>query len=159
MPQTLIFKSFGFTSLETLLYSMPMYAVTFTGVITSALLVNKWPRLRFPIAIFVQLCTMSALLVAGVGADKVSRWGKFGAWTLNLMFSISHFIVGWPIMSWVLAGRVRRADGGPGSTLLAGQRRALPARRCSSSSVSATLSAPTSSFVSRGDGRRMSEPN
>jgi len=105
--QTLIFSSFGFTPLETVIYQLPMYAGTCVLVVVSGILVNFFPRTRFPIAIVSQVCTLVALLFAGV--SNAGKWAKWGVYLMSPWFSISSFVVTWPFMSLNVAGRTKKS--------------------------------------------------
>lgn len=84
--QNLIYRSFGFDPLETVLYSLPMYAVSFCCVVISAITVRYYPRMRFPIALIVQAICVFVLLFAGV--SHAGKWAKWGVWTFSLVYAI-----------------------------------------------------------------------
>lgn len=113
--QNLIYKSFGFSNLETVLYSLPMYGVSAVAVVCSAITVRYYPRMRFPIALFVQAICVFVLLFAGV--SPAGKWAKWGVWTLCLVYAIASFVMAWPMISVNVAGRTKKSFFG-GSSLL-----------------------------------------
>lgn len=105
--QNLIYKGFGFTSLETVLYSLPMYATTFVTVVLFSVIVRYFPRSRFPLAIFVQFICVFVLLFAGLA--NVGKWAKWGVWMFSLVYSTGTFILAWPMISVNVAGRTKKS--------------------------------------------------
>ncbi|BEI81330.1 hypothetical protein CcaverHIS002_0204900 [Cutaneotrichosporon cavernicola] len=114
--QNLIYKGFGFTSLETVLYSLPMYGVTFVCVILCAVTVRYFPRMRFPVALIVQAVCVFVLLFAGLA--NVGKWAKWGVWMFSLVYSIGSFILAWPMISVNVAGRTKKSFFGATSLLV-----------------------------------------
>ncbi|WOO81692.1 putative transporter [Vanrija pseudolonga] len=105
---SLVIKSFGFDSLQTVLYNIPGYATAFAFIITSATLVLYVPKLRFPLALFFQLVTFIALLFIAV-APNAGKWARWGVWTaFSHVFPLGTFLVAWPMMSLNIAGRTKK---------------------------------------------------
>lgn len=103
-----VIKSFGFDSLQTVLYNIPGYATAFAFIISSATIVLYVPKLRFPLALFFQLVTFIALLFIAV-APNAGKWARWGVWTaFSHVFPLGTFLVAWPMMSLNIAGRTKK---------------------------------------------------
>ncbi|BEJ15965.1 hypothetical protein CspHIS471_0505700 [Cutaneotrichosporon sp. HIS471] len=113
----LIFTGLGFTPLESVLFSLPMYGLCFVGMIISSLIVRYYVWMRFPLGIFWQ-CTVIVVLFFLGFADKAGKWTKYGVMVMGVSFSIGTFILAWPTISVNVAGRTKKSFFG-GSSLIA----------------------------------------
>lgn len=102
---SLIYRSMGFTPLETILYGMPNQAITFTLVLAAATAVRYRESLRFPIGIMGQIVPIIVFLY--VGLANTGKWHKWAAFSFYGLFSITTFMV-WPLMSVNIAGRTKK---------------------------------------------------
>lgn len=73
----LINKSFGFTPLETVLYQLPAMAIGYMFVLGPAFCVHRFPRSRFPWAIFCQVLVAAVYLYGGVAPADTPKWTKW----------------------------------------------------------------------------------
>lgn len=103
----LIFTGLGFSPLESVLYSLPMYGLCFVCMVGSAIIVRYYTWMRFPLGIFWQ-CTIVVVLffLAFANADK---WAKYGVMIMSVLFSIGSFILCWPTISLNVAGRTKKS--------------------------------------------------
>lgn len=113
---TLVYKGFGFNDLESILYQLPGYAVTFVFVVASSVAIRYYPKLRFPLAILYQAITAFVLLF--VGLANVGRWARWGVWLFCLLYSIATFITAWPMISMNVAGRTKKSFFGASSLIV-----------------------------------------
>ncbi|WWC95248.1 hypothetical protein V866_002107 [Kwoniella sp. B9012] len=102
---TLIYKSFGFTPLETILYSLPGGYLGFVVVIISAIIVNKFPKARFPIAILWSSVGVIIYLYIGVGNG--GNWQKWAAYMWSTAPTVPSFLI-WPMITLNAAGRTKK---------------------------------------------------
>lgn len=113
---TLVYKGFGFSDLEAILYQLPTYAVTFTIIVSTAIAVRYYPKLRFPLAILYQ--AFCAFVLLFVGLADVGRWARWGVWLFSLTYSIATFITAWPMISMNVAGRTKKSFFGASSLVI-----------------------------------------
>lgn len=106
--QFIIFQSFGFTSLQTILYSLPMFGINFVLIVSASVCIRYYPHTRFPIAIFTQIVGVAIWLFVGVAPDGTSRWARWGTFLFCHTFVVSIFIL-WPLMSVNVAGRTKKS--------------------------------------------------
>lgn len=111
----LIFTGLGFTPLESVLYSLPMYGLCFVMMILSSVIVRYYVWMRFPLGILWQ-CTIIVVLFF-LGFAVASRWTKYGVMIMSVCFSIGTFILAWPTISINVAGRTKKSFFG-GSSLI-----------------------------------------
>ncbi|WVQ66637.1 uncharacterized protein L199_004822 [Kwoniella botswanensis] len=102
----LVYQSFGFTALQSILYQLPANAIGFVVIISSALLVNKYPRARYPIALLWITVEMIVFLYIGLG--KGSKWGNWACFSFNGVVACANFLL-WPLMSINSAGRTKKS--------------------------------------------------
>jgi len=62
----LVYVSFGFSNLESILYGLPSNAVGFTFILLTAITVTYYPRARFPAAILWNIVPMIIFLYVGL---------------------------------------------------------------------------------------------
>lgn len=110
---TLVYKGFGFSDLEAILFQLPTYGVTFTIIVSTAIAVRYYPRLCWPLAIFYQ--AFCAFVLLFVGLAEVGRWTRWGVWLFSLTYSIATFITAWPMISINVAGRTKKSFFGASS--------------------------------------------
>lgn len=103
----LIFKGLGFTSLETIIYALPMQAICLVLTIVSAVIVRYYPKMRFPIGLLA--CADLVFVLFFVGFANVGKWAKWGVFILSQSFSIGTFVVAWPLLSINVAGRTKKS--------------------------------------------------
>lgn len=104
---SLIYESFGFNNLEVVLFSLPGYGLTFSLIITMALVVYHFPKTRFPIALFFQ-CVVAFVLLF-VGLAEVGKWAKWAVFMWSTVDTIATFVMAWPVISINVAGRTKKS--------------------------------------------------
>ncbi|WWC62323.1 uncharacterized protein I303_104919 [Kwoniella dejecticola CBS 10117] len=104
---SLIFKGFGFTPLQSILYQLPGNAMGFTVIIGTAIAVTYVPRCRFPLAITWTVVEMVVFLYVGL-AKNASKWQLWAAFSFHSVLSCSTFLV-WSIMPINSAGRTKKS--------------------------------------------------
>lgn len=103
----IINQSFGFNNLDTILYSLPSYAITCTCVVAAGACVYYRPHSRFPIAIASQLWTCFVLLFVGFTPLTMNKWIRWTFYSFYGMYSICMFLV-FPLMTVNVAGRSKK---------------------------------------------------
>lgn len=84
-----------------------MYAVSCVSVISCAVTVRYFPKMRFPLALLVQAICVFVLLFAGL--STAGKWAKWGVWMFSLVYAIGSFILAWPMISVNVAGRTKKS--------------------------------------------------
>ncbi|WWD18290.1 hypothetical protein CI109_102740 [Kwoniella shandongensis] len=103
----LVFKGFGFSALDSILYQLPANAIGFVVIISSALIVNYWPRTRFPISIFEIMVEMIVFLYVGL-AKTAGKWQLWACFSFNGVVACPTFLI-WSIMPLNCAGRTKKS--------------------------------------------------
>lgn len=103
----IINQSFGFTSLEAILYTLPSYAITCCCVVASGIIVYYKPRARFPIAIGSQLWTCFILFFVGFTPITMNKWIRWGFYIFYPIYSVCMFLI-FPLMTVNIAGRSKK---------------------------------------------------
>lgn len=112
----LIYVSFGFTNLETTLYSLPNSAIALTWFLLVALAIQRFPSARFPLMTFSVLPPFVGLLAIGLLPDATSKWVKWGLYNMTATFTVPTFLA-WTLIPLNLAGRTKKTVIG-GSTFV-----------------------------------------
>ncbi|KAN0066316.1 hypothetical protein ACQY0O_000410 [Thecaphora frezii] len=106
--QTVIFQSFGFTSLESILYQLPSYAIACSWIFFVVGVLHFYPRLRFFFMSFTVLPAFVAVLCAGLlPADPSWKWTKYGIYLLSILYALQTFLM-WSLMPSIIAGRTKK---------------------------------------------------
>lgn len=103
----IINQSFGFNDLDTILFSLPSYAITCVCVILSGICVYYRPHSRFPIAIASQVWTCFILLFVGFTPDSMNKWIRWAFYCFYPIYSICMFLI-FPLMTVNVAGRSKK---------------------------------------------------
>lgn len=103
--QTLIMASFGFNSLQTVLYQLPGNAVTLVILVATAVTVHYKPKTRFAFCLLYQFVCVFIFFFEGFAPTSMSKWAKWGVFLPIATFSITSFLL------WVsFGGRHRNID-------------------------------------------------
>ncbi|KAJ7507833.1 major facilitator superfamily domain-containing protein, partial [Mycena galericulata] len=86
----LVYISFGFTNLETILYALPNSAIALGWFVFAALSIKKIPAFRFPLMAFNKL-----------------KWVKWGLYNMTATFTIPTFLA-WTLIPLNVAGRTKK---------------------------------------------------
>ncbi|RSH86472.1 uncharacterized protein EHS24_004728 [Apiotrichum porosum] len=104
----LVFVSFGFSPLNTVLYALPQQAIGFFFLLVPGNIVNIFPRARFPFVILITAfccaCLLSVGLMKGTADNKWTRWALF---SFCSTYSCAMYLT-WPLMSINVAGRTKK---------------------------------------------------
>ncbi|OCF33744.1 hypothetical protein I316_04456 [Kwoniella heveanensis BCC8398] len=102
---TLIYKGFGFTPLETILYGLPANYFGFTVIIGSALVVTRWQRARFPLA--MMWSSVGVIIYLYIGVGNGNKWQKWAAYMWSTTPTVPTFLI-WPMITTNAAGRTKK---------------------------------------------------
>lgn len=106
--QAVIFKSFGFTPLESILYQLPQFALALCWIIFGLLMLRAFPRLRFFFMTVSLVPGFVAVLTVGLLPTSPSyKWIKYGVYVMAIMSSLHGFIV-WSFMPAIIGGRTKK---------------------------------------------------
>lgn len=104
---TLLLKSFGYTSLDSILYQFPTYAVSAVIIFGSSVIVYRWPKMRFPVSLVTQCISIFSFLFVGLASGKVSNQARYIVFCFAPIFTVPMFMT-WPLMSANIAGRTKK---------------------------------------------------
>ncbi|KAJ6599046.1 major facilitator superfamily domain-containing protein [Mycena vulgaris] len=103
----LVYVSFGFTNLETILYALPNSAMALVWFLFVALAIRKFPSARFPLMAFSVLPPFIGLLAIGLLPDSTDKWIKWGLYNMTSTFTVPTFLA-WTLIPLNLAGRTKK---------------------------------------------------
>ncbi|KAJ7771393.1 major facilitator superfamily domain-containing protein [Mycena maculata] len=103
----LVYVSFGFTNLETILYALPNSAVALAWLLFVTLAIKKVPAARFPLMVFSVLPPFIGLLSIGLLSTSTDKWLKWGLYTMTATFTVPTFLA-WTLIPLNLAGRTKK---------------------------------------------------
>ncbi|KAJ7047347.1 major facilitator superfamily domain-containing protein [Mycena alexandri] len=103
----LVYMSFGFTNLETILYALPNSAMALVWFLLVALAIQKFPATRFPLMAFSVLPPFIGLLSIGLLPDSTAKWVKWGLYNLTSTFTVPTFLA-WTLIPLNIAGRTKK---------------------------------------------------
>ncbi|CAD6570477.1 MAG: hypothetical protein TREMPRED_005860 [Tremellales sp. Tagirdzhanova-0007] len=102
----LVFESFGFDNLQSILYGLPQNAIGCTVLIITGFTVHKIPRARFPAALLWNNVPMIIFLY--VGLSDGGKWQKWAAFSFVTTFAVSTFMI-WALIPLNTAGRTKKS--------------------------------------------------
>ncbi|EPQ31742.1 uncharacterized protein PFL1_01074 [Pseudozyma flocculosa PF-1] len=106
--QTIVYKSFGFTPLESILYQLPSYAMSVSWIFFCIGVLHFFPRLRFFFMCFTVLPAFVAVLTAGLlPSDPSYKWIKYGVYLMSILYALQTFLM-WSLMPSIIAGRTKK---------------------------------------------------
>ncbi|SPO43184.1 probable DAL5 - Allantoate and ureidosuccinate permease [Moesziomyces antarcticus] len=106
--QSLIYQSFGFTPLETILYQLPSFAMSFCWILFAAFMIHKFPRLRFFFMCFTVIPAFVAVLTAGTLPNQPKyRWTRYGVYLMSVLYALQSFLM-WALMPAIIGGRTKK---------------------------------------------------
>jgi hypothetical protein len=108
---SLINKSFGFTPLQTVLFQLPAMAIGWVFVLGPAFFVRRWPRSRFPWAIFCQVLVAAVYMYAGTAPIDTPKWTKWAVFLFVYLSATAMFLL-WPLSGMNFAGRTKKSWAG-----------------------------------------------
>ena len=103
----LVYTSFGFTNLQSIIFGLPSNAVGCVFILLTAYIVTKFPRARFPLAILWQIVPFIVFLYTGL-ATNAGQWQKWSCFMFVSVFAISTFMT-WSIIPLNTAGRTKKS--------------------------------------------------
>ncbi|TKY90078.1 hypothetical protein EX895_000076 [Sporisorium graminicola] len=106
--QSLIYQSFSFTPLESILYQLPSFALSFLWIMFAAFMIHKFPRLRFVFMCFTVIPAFVAVLTAGTLPQKPeNKWPRYGVYLMSILYALQSFLM-WALMPSIIAGRTKK---------------------------------------------------
>ncbi|KAJ7781217.1 major facilitator superfamily domain-containing protein [Mycena metata] len=103
----LVYVSFGFTNLETILYALPNSAMNLVWFLLVALAIQKFPATRFPLMTFGVLPPFIGLLSIGLLPESTDKWVKWGLYNMTSTFTVPTFLA-WTLIPLNIAGRTKK---------------------------------------------------
>ncbi|KAK0435947.1 major facilitator superfamily transporter [Desarmillaria tabescens] len=105
---SLINTSFGFTSLQVILYTIPRSMTSVVVFVIVGLVTSKWKNLRLYIMAFATIPPFIGFLGMALIETSVStKWTKWGMYYMTVPFVLSLFL-GWTLIPSNLPGRTKR---------------------------------------------------
>ncbi|KAJ7890778.1 major facilitator superfamily domain-containing protein [Mycena leptocephala] len=104
----LVYVSFGFTNLESILFALPNSAMALVWFLFVALTIQKFPSARFPLMTFSVLPPFIGLLSIGLLSDSTDKWVKWGLYNMTSTFTVPTFLA-WTLIPLNLAGRTKKS--------------------------------------------------
>ncbi|KAK7061739.1 CNF01220-like protein [Favolaschia claudopus] len=103
----LVYVSFGFTNLETIIYALPNSAMALGWFLFVALTIQKFPSMRFPLMTFSVLPPFIGLLSIGLLPDSTEKWVKWGLYNMTSTFTVPTLLA-WTLIPLNVAGRTKK---------------------------------------------------
>ncbi|KAL1304395.1 hypothetical protein AAFC00_003395 [Neodothiora populina] len=105
---SIINKSFGFTSLEVILYDIPRSAFSVLYFVLIGCITSRWKDTRLYFMAFSSLPPLCGFLVMSLLPNEPKyKWTKWGGYFLSVPFVISLFLA-WSLIPSNTAGRTKR---------------------------------------------------
>lgn len=106
--QSLIYLSFSFTPLETILYQLPSFALSFCWILFAAYMIHKFPKLRFFFMCFTIIPAFVAVMTAGtLPHEPKFRWTRYGVYLMSILYALQSFLM-WALMPSIIGGRTKK---------------------------------------------------
>lgn len=106
--QSLIYKSFNFDALESILYQLPSFGMSVLWILFAAYMIHKFPKLRFFFMCFTVIPAFVAVLVAGTLPNKPqNRWPKYGVYLMSILYALQIFLI-WALLPSLIGGRTKK---------------------------------------------------
>lgn len=104
----IINRSFGFTTLQVILYTIPYKMTTFAILVIVALVTSKWKNLRLYIIAIVMIPSLIGFLeLARMETSSTNKWAKWGMYYMTAPFFVS-LCLGLSLIPSNLPGRTKR---------------------------------------------------
>lgn len=105
---SLIYRSFNFTPLNSILYQLPSVSVSFCWILFAAYMIHRWPRLRFFFMCFSVLLSFIAVLSTGLLPHTSKyKWVKWGVYMMNPLYALQTFLMV-SLMTTNIGGRTKK---------------------------------------------------
>ncbi|KAF9261628.1 MFS general substrate transporter [Marasmius fiardii PR-910] len=105
----LIYKSFGFTSLETILYNVPRDATSIIWFLLVGWSSSRYPNIRFFLMLFSIIPAFIGMLaMALLPDDPRFRWIKFGMYLMTMSVNVNGLLL-WLFVPSNVAGRTKKS--------------------------------------------------
>ncbi|KAK0434509.1 major facilitator superfamily transporter [Armillaria borealis] len=105
---SIIITSFGFTSLQVILYNIPRNMTSVILFVIAGLVTTKWKNLRLYIMAFATIPPFIGLLgIALIETDASTKWTKWGMHFMTISIILSTFL-GWSLIPSNIPGRTKR---------------------------------------------------
>ncbi|KAK7062699.1 hypothetical protein VNI00_000187 [Paramarasmius palmivorus] len=105
----LVYKSFGFTSLETVLYNIPRDGASIIWFLFVGWASSRYPNIRFFLMLFAILPGFIGMLAMALLPDDLSyRWIKFGMFLMTMTVNVNGLML-WLFIPSNIAGRTKKS--------------------------------------------------
>ncbi|KAI3607681.1 major facilitator superfamily transporter [Moniliophthora roreri] len=105
----LVYKSFGFTSLETVLYNIPRDGASIIWFLFVGWLSSRCPNIRFYLMLFAIIPGFVGMLAMALLPDELSyRWIKFGMFLMTMTVNVNGLML-WLFLPSNVAGRTKKS--------------------------------------------------
>ncbi|THV00272.1 MFS general substrate transporter [Dendrothele bispora CBS 962.96] len=106
---SLVYKSFGFTSLETILYNIPRDGVSIIWFLFVGFSCSKWPGIRFWLMLAAIVPAFVGMLAMSLLPSSTSfRWIKFGMYLMTVTANVNGLFL-WLFLPSNVAGRTKKS--------------------------------------------------
>ncbi len=106
--QTLIYSSFGFSPLDSILYQLPSYGISVCWILFAAYIIHKFPKLRFFFMCFTVIPAFVAVLTVGTLPNEPKyKWTRYGVYLMNTLYALQSFLM-WALMPSIIGGRTKK---------------------------------------------------
>ncbi|KAL7411516.1 CNF01220-like protein [Mrakia frigida] len=105
---TLVYSSFGFSNLQSILYGLPSSALQLTWIIICAVLIHYFPRLKFPLSMFSVCVPFSGFLAIGLLPTTTWKWTLWALYQMQFTFTFPTFLM-WIMIPANVAGRTKKS--------------------------------------------------
>ncbi|ESK92501.1 major facilitator superfamily transporter [Moniliophthora roreri MCA 2997] len=105
----LVYKSFGFTSLETVLYNIPRDGASIIWFLFVGWVSSRCPNIRFYLMLFAIIPGFVGMLAMALLPDELSyRWIKFGMFLMTMTVNVNGLML-WLFLPSNVAGRTKKS--------------------------------------------------
>ncbi|ESK81007.1 major facilitator superfamily transporter [Moniliophthora roreri MCA 2997] len=105
----LVYKSFGFTSLETVIYNIPRDGTTVIWFLFVGWACSRYPNVRFYLILFAIIPAFIGMLAMALLPDELSyRWIKFGMYLMTMTVNVNGLML-WLFVPSNVAGRTKKS--------------------------------------------------
>ncbi|KAI3617945.1 major facilitator superfamily transporter [Moniliophthora roreri] len=105
----LVYKSFGFTSLETVIFNIPRDGTTVIWFLFVGWACSRYPNVRFYLMLFSIIPAFIGMLAMALLPDELSyRWIKFGMYLMTMTVNVNGLML-WLFVPSNVAGRTKKS--------------------------------------------------
>ncbi|ESK88825.1 major facilitator superfamily transporter [Moniliophthora roreri MCA 2997] len=105
----LVYQSFGFTSLETVIFNIPRDGTSIIWFLFVGWACSRYPNVRFYLILFAIIPAFIGMLAMALLPDELSyRWIKFGMYLMTMTVNINGLML-WLFVASNVAGRTKKS--------------------------------------------------